>query len=88
MELKTEKATLGFRTYQIWKISKRFAGTYYQAQTLKLGGVCRYPKPRIQVPVMPLVLRYLYNHHICLHNNGITHFTMPFPFFFFKYSRI
>ena len=34
-----EKATLGFRIYKIWQILKRFAGTFRQAQTLKLGGV-------------------------------------------------
>ena len=35
-----EKATLGFRiVYKIWQILKRFAGTFCQAQTLKLGGV-------------------------------------------------
>ena len=34
-----EKATLGFRIYKIWLILKRFAGTFHQAQTLKLGGV-------------------------------------------------
>ena len=33
------KATLGFRVYKIWQILKRFAGTFRQAQTLKLGGV-------------------------------------------------
>ena len=34
-----EKATLGFRIYKIWQIVKRFAGTFRQAQTLKLGRV-------------------------------------------------
>ena len=34
-----EKATLGFRIYNIWHILKRFAGTFHRAQTLKLGGV-------------------------------------------------
>ena len=34
-----EKATLGFRVYKIWQILKGFAGTFRQAQTLKLGGV-------------------------------------------------
>ena len=34
-----EKATLGFHTYKIWQILKRFAGIFRQAQTLKLGGV-------------------------------------------------
>ena len=34
-----EKANLGFRIYKIWQILKRFAGTFCQAQTLKLGGV-------------------------------------------------
>ena len=34
-----EKATLGFCIYKIWQILKRFAGTFRQAQTLKLGGV-------------------------------------------------
>ena len=34
-----ENATLGFRTYKLWQISKRFVGTFRQAQTLKLGGV-------------------------------------------------
>ena len=33
-----EKATLGFRIYKIWRILKRFAGTFRRAQTLKLGG--------------------------------------------------
>ena len=37
-----EKATLGFCIYKIWKIFKRFAGTFHQAQTLKLGGVMYY----------------------------------------------
>ena len=35
-----EKATLGFRMYKICQILERFAGTFRQAQTLKLGGVC------------------------------------------------
>ena len=39
--MKIEKATLGFRIYKIWQILKRFAGTFHQAQTLKLGGVAR-----------------------------------------------
>ena len=34
-----EKATLGFRIYKIWQILKRFAGTFRQAQTLKLGRI-------------------------------------------------
>ena len=34
-----EKATLGFHIYKIWQILKLFAGTFRQAQTLKLGGV-------------------------------------------------
>ena len=34
-----EKATLGFRIFNIWQILKRFTGTFGQAQTLKLGGV-------------------------------------------------
>ena len=34
-----EKATLGFRIYKIWQILNRFAGTFHQAQILKLGGV-------------------------------------------------
>ena len=34
-----EKATLGFRIYKIWQILKRFAGTFRQAQTLKLERV-------------------------------------------------
>ena len=36
-----EKATLGFGIYEIkiWQILKRFAGTFCQTQTLKLGGV-------------------------------------------------
>ena len=34
-----EKAILGFRIYKIWQILKHFAGTFRQAQTLKLGGV-------------------------------------------------
>ena len=34
-----EKAALGFCIYKIWQILKRFAGTFRQAQTLKLGGV-------------------------------------------------
>ena len=34
-----EKAILGFRIYKIWQILKHFAGTFCQAQTLKLGGV-------------------------------------------------
>ena len=36
-----EKATLGFRIgiYKIWQILKRFAGTFHQARTPKLGGV-------------------------------------------------
>ena len=40
---KMEKATLGFRIYKIWQILKRFAGTFCQAQTLKLGGVYYFP---------------------------------------------
>ena len=39
LKWKMEKATLGFRIYKIWKILKRFAGTFRWAQTLKLGGV-------------------------------------------------
>ena len=34
-----EKETLGFRIYKMWQILKCFAGTFRQAQTLKLGGV-------------------------------------------------
>ena len=34
-----EKATLCYRIYKIWQILKRFAGTFRQAQNLKLGGV-------------------------------------------------
>ena len=35
-----EKPTLGLRSiYEIWQILKRFAGTFHQAQTMKLGGV-------------------------------------------------
>ena len=34
-----EKATLAFRVYRIWQILKCFAGTFRQAQALKLGGV-------------------------------------------------
>ena len=34
-----KEATLGFHIYKIWQILKRFAGTFRQAQTLKLGGV-------------------------------------------------
>ena len=34
-----EKATLGVCIHKIWQIWKRFAGTFRQAQTLKLGGV-------------------------------------------------
>ena len=30
---------MGFPIYKIWQILKRFAGTFRQAQTLKLGGV-------------------------------------------------
>ena len=30
---------MGFRTYKIWQILKRFARTFCQAQTLKLGGL-------------------------------------------------
>ena len=37
-----EKETLGFRIYKIWQILKHFAGTFRQAQTLKLGGVSLY----------------------------------------------
>ena len=39
-----EKASLGFRIdiYKIWQILKRYAGTFRQAQTLKLGGMV-YP---------------------------------------------
>ena len=40
-----EKATLGFRIYKIWQILKHFAGTFHQAQTLKLGEVnCQVKK--------------------------------------------
>ena len=34
-----KKATLGFHMCKIWKILKRFSGTFHLAQTLKLGGV-------------------------------------------------
>ena len=34
-----ERATLGFRIYEIWQILERFAGTFHRAQTLKLAGV-------------------------------------------------
>ena len=37
--MKNGKATLGFHIYKTWQIFKRFAGTFRQAQTLKLGGV-------------------------------------------------
>ena len=37
-----EKAALGFCIYKIWQILKRFAGTFRQTQTLKLGGVAYY----------------------------------------------
>ena len=30
---------MGFCIYKIWQILKRFAGTFYRVQTLKLGGV-------------------------------------------------
>ena len=34
-----EKATLGFRIYEIWQILKHYAGNFRRAHTLKLGGV-------------------------------------------------
>ena len=37
-----EKATLSFRVYKIWQILNRFARTFHQAQTLKMGGVRWY----------------------------------------------
>ena len=46
-----EKATLGFRLYKIWQNLKRFAGTFHQAQTLKLGGVRSQPINSIFVTV-------------------------------------
>ena len=30
---------MDFRLYEIWQLLKHFAGTFRQAQTLKLGGV-------------------------------------------------
>ena len=47
-----KKATLGFRTYKIWLILKRFTGTFRRAQTLKLGGV--------------MICLIDYGHKICL----------------------
>ena len=44
-----EKATLGFHTYKIWQILKRFTGTFRRAQTLKLGGVTMYKVPSVYV---------------------------------------
>ena len=49
--MKMEKATLGFRI-----IFKRFAGTFCQAQSLKLGGVNRYTNV---LPMYALEKRYL-----------------------------
>ena len=49
MKQKMKKATLGFRVYKIWQILKHFAGTFHQAQTLKLGGVTMYKVPSVYV---------------------------------------
>ena len=50
--MKMEKATLGFRI-----IFKRFAGTFCQAQSLKLGGVNRYTN--VLLTMYALEKRYL-----------------------------
>ena len=44
-----EKTTLGFRIYKIWQILKRFAGTFRQAQTLKLWGVITIGKFKLNI---------------------------------------
>ena len=40
--MKNGKKTLDFRIYKICQILKRFAGTFRQAETLKLRGVTIY----------------------------------------------
>ena len=40
--MKNRKSNFGFHIYEIWQILKRFAETFRQAQTLKLGGVLSY----------------------------------------------
>ena len=37
--MKNGKINFGFSVYKMWQILKRFARTFRQAQTLKLGGV-------------------------------------------------
>ena len=39
--MKNEKNYVGFLISKVWQILKRFAGTFYQAQTLKFWGVGR-----------------------------------------------
>ena len=40
--MKYEKIYKGFLMSKVWQILKHFAGTFHQAQTLKLRGVLHY----------------------------------------------